>query len=117
MKKWILGLLLLLVSCNYIDKDKQFIELSIKEVNNEVILEWIPPSEYTDGTPLSMGEIGGYKIYYGEASGTYNKIVNIPDAYIMSYRFTNLNSPTYFVVTCYTTGNIEGDYSNEVIYE
>jgi hypothetical protein len=58
MKKYLLALLLLLSGCNYFDQDRQLLELKVKETTSgEVILSWIPPNEYTDGTPLSMADI------------------------------------------------------------
>jgi hypothetical protein len=84
---------------------------------SKVVLSWIAPTTYTTGQALSLSEIGGYKIYYGEKSAVYNKIIDIQDSSVTTYEFIDLMIPTYFVITCYTVLGVESKYSNEAIYK
>ncbi len=36
-----------------------------------VTVFWVAPAQRQDGTPLSLSEIAGYRVLYGEAPGTY----------------------------------------------
>lgn len=80
-------------------------------------LSWTAPTEYTDGSPLSIFDIGGYKIYYGKSSRVYDKVIKIEDAYTTKYEFKDIDTPTYFSITCYTIAGIESHYSNEILYK
>jgi VCBS repeat-containing protein len=82
-----------------------------------ISLAWTPPSAREDNiTPLSLSEIAGYNIYYGNAQGQYPKTVNIADGTADSYIFTDLPTGTYyFVVTTYDTDGRESQYSPVVI--
>lgn len=40
----------------------------------QVQLAWEAPATNTDGTPLT---VAGYKLYYGQSSGTYSSVLDI----------------------------------------
>jgi len=79
-----------------------------------VTLAWDPPTNNTDGTPLT--DLAGYKIYYGTASLTYSNIVNV--GLVTTAAVVNL--PTgltyFFAATCYDTSSNESDFSAELVW-
>lgn len=80
-------------------------------------LTWVAPSLRQDGTPLSLSEIGGYKIYYGTKSGNYIDAVDIDDGSVTSVSLGNLPIPkgTYFVaMTALDVDGRESQFSFEV---
>src|SRR3989338_5402020 len=78
----------------------------------EATLSWDPPTTNVDGSPLT--DLGGYKIYYGIASGSYTTSIDVGNT--VSYTVTNLIAETtyYFAATAYDTLYNESGYSNEV---
>ena len=60
--------------------------------------------------------IAGYKIYYGESSGSYQVVTDAGMNTV--YTISNLQSRStyYFAATAYNTSGIESGYSNEVSY-
>ena len=71
-------------------------------VTGSAALSWNAPTTRTDGTALSMSEIGGYTVRYGTSAGSYTNTVTISDAYTMNYTFASLAQGTYyFVVTAF----------------
>jgi len=79
-------------------------------------LSWTAPVARSDGTPLSLAEIGGYKIRYGNAAGSYPNIIDVSDGSAQSATVNNLPAGTYRVVmTSYDTNGMESAYSPEVV--
>src|SRR5262249_34187989 len=69
-------------------------------------LAWDPPTENTDGSPLT--NLKGYKIKYGTQSGTYSTTVTLNSAGITSYVIENLApGKYYFAITAITTNGAE----------
>jgi hypothetical protein len=81
-------------------------------------VSWTAPTRWTDSTPISMSEIGGYYIHYGTARGTYTETVQIDDAYVTEHTVTDLTpgETYYFVVTAYDVSGGVSDYSAEVSF-
>ena len=52
-------------------------------------LTWDPPTTNVDATPLT--DLGGYKLYYGTASGNYTINVNIPCGTLPCPGFVSIN--------------------------
>lgn len=76
-------------------------------------LSWIAPVARGDGIPLSISEISGYTLYYGESAGDLSSSVTINDAYTTFVTVTDLPLGTYyFVVTAHDTDGLESAYSN-----
>ncbi len=75
-------------------------------------LLWTPPTERTDGSPLV--NLAGYRIHYGTASTSYDRLIDVNNPGIASYVVEGLVVATwYFVVTAYDAGGLTSTYSNE----
>jgi hypothetical protein len=79
--------------------------LASKVNSGDVILSWDANSEQ---------DLKGYKVYYGNSSGYYNKSINVGN--VSAYRISELYEEVryYFVVTAYDTAGNESVYSEEV---
>ena len=76
---------------------------------------WTAPVSRTDGTPLSLGDIDGYRIYYGPTAGNYPNSVDVADGAAQSVIVTDLPVGTYYVVmTSYDVNGLESTYSSMV---
>jgi hypothetical protein len=79
-------------------------------------LSWVAPVTRTDGTPITLAEIEGYKVYIGTSAGSYSNIVDITDGSQTSATITGLSGGAYHVaMTTYDNNGIESPYSPEVI--
>jgi hypothetical protein len=77
-----------------------------------VTLSWLAPTENEDGSPLD--DLAGYRIYYGETSGAYDKTITVNGQGQTNYVVEGLLPRTYyFAVTAYTSSGLESGYSNE----
>ena len=77
---------------------------------------WLKPDYREDGTTLlTMGEIGGFRIYYGPNSGDYQKELNIMNdgSGIITVDDLPAGGTYYFVLTTYDTEGRESIYSPE----
>ena len=78
-------------------------------------LSWTAPTKRADGTPISLSEIDGYRIYYGQTSGNYPNNIVINDGSVDSMQVDNLAAGTYRVVmTTVDDNGRESAYSGEV---
>lgn len=78
-----------------------------------VTLSWTPPTTNEDGSALT--DLAGYKIYYGNVSGTYSEIIDVNAPGIASCLVDDLTPDTYFFsMTAYNASGYESSYSNEV---
>ena len=79
-------------------------------------LSWTAPATRADGTPLSLADINGYRVYYGESAGNYTESVEIADGAALSTTVTGIPVGTYHVVmSTYDVDGLESDYSSSVI--
>ena len=79
-------------------------------------LAWVAPVARADASPLSLAEIGGYRVYYGMIEGDYPNRIDIADGSADQVTLTELPPGTYyFVVTTYDMGGRESEYSSEVV--
>jgi len=84
-------------------------------ITHGIALSWIAPVEREDGTPISMAEIAGYRVYYGTSQGDYPNEVDIADSSTMQVALSNLVSGTYYiVVTSYDVDGRESGFSQVV---
>jgi len=78
-------------------------------------LSWSAPVARADGTPLSLADIDGYRIHYGESSGNYTGHFTLPDGTAQNVTLTGLPVGTcYLVMTTYDVDGRESGYSSEV---
>ena len=75
-------------------------------------LSWTPPTENTDGTPLT--DLAGYTVYWGTAPGNYQNSVTLDNPGLTSYVVENLAAATtyYFSTTAYNSAGLESTFSN-----
>ncbi len=80
-----------------------------------VTLSWVAPEFNEDGSPLT--NLAGYRIYYGETSGTYTDSVTILGKTSSTTVIGNLpnGSTIHFVVTAFNLHGNESAYSNEIM--
>jgi len=79
-------------------------------------LAWVAPVARADASPLSLAEIGGYRVYYGTIEGDYPNRIELADGSADQVTLTDLPPGTYyFVVTTYDMGGRESEYSSEVV--
>jgi hypothetical protein len=82
-------------------------------VSATVTLEWQPPTENVDGTPLT--NLAGYRIYYGTGSRDYTEVVAIDSPTATSYSIVLPSGTYYFAMTARDADGNESGYSNEVV--
>jgi hypothetical protein len=91
-------------------------QVVLPAANPVLSLSWIAPSEREDGTPISMAEIAGYRVYYGAVQGSYTHQVDIADSATMQVTLSDLATGTYyFAVTAIDTDGRESDLSRQVV--
>ena len=81
--------------------------------NGSATLSWTPPTENTDGSPLT--DLAGYKVYWGSSSGNYTNSATIDNEGVTTYVVTDLLEGTtyYFTTTAFNELGVESSYSNE----
>jgi len=81
--------------------------------SNAVTLNWTPPTENTNGSPLT--NLIGYNIHYGTASGDYAQTISVSNAGIATYVVDNLTPGTYyFSVGAVNSQGTESPLSSQV---
>jgi hypothetical protein len=79
-----------------------------------VTLQWQPPTENTDGTPLT--DLAGYRIYYGVAPAELSSLIELPNPGLTSYVVEALTPDTwYFAMTAVNDRGQESDLSKQLI--
>ena len=82
----------------------------------DIKLSWAAPAEREDNSSISLAEIAGYMVFYGQAQGLYTNSITINDGTAVGYTFTDFPAGTYyFVVTTLDTEGRESQYSSEVV--
>lgn len=78
-----------------------------------VTINWTPPTENTDGTPLT--NLAGYDIHYGTQSGDYTQAIPLDNPGLATYVVDNLTPGTYyFTVSAVNSMGTESPVSSEV---
>lgn len=78
----------------------------IKTVNGVATLDWMPPTQNSDGTILT--NLAGYTVYYGTSPNELSQSVKVSNPGLASYTVTGLTSGTwYFAVTSYSADGVE----------
>ena len=74
-------------------------------------LSWVPPTENTDGTPVTT--LTGYHIYYGTSESAMTNEVTVASTSETSYTIGGLTAGTwYFGATAYTTTGMQSAMSS-----
>jgi hypothetical protein len=74
-------------------------------------VSWTPPTQNTDGTPLT--NLAGYRVVYGTNAANLTQVVQVPNAGTTVQVVENLTSGTYyFAVKAYSSTGAESDLSN-----
>lgn len=76
-------------------------------------VNWIAPVARADDTPLSLSEIGGYRIYYGTTAGDYPNQLDIQDGTALQATLTIPSGVYYYVITTYDVDGRESAFSIE----
>jgi hypothetical protein len=78
--------------------------------NHSVTLSWEAPTENSDGSALL--NLKGYKIYYGNAPGALEHVVDVGNASLTRYVMESLAAGTYyFAVASYNALGVESSLS------
>ena len=78
--------------------------------NGSATLSWAPPTQNTNGTPLT--NLAGYRIYYGTSITALTKTVQVANPGLVTYVVSNLSAgPWYFAIKAYTSANVESEAS------
>jgi hypothetical protein len=81
--------------------------------SGSALLSWTPPTQRADGT--AIGNLMGYKIYYGTSPDALTTVVTVENAGVASYEIDNIPPSTYyFAVTAVDTDRLESAFSNIV---
>ncbi|MEL7023471.1 MAG: putative Ig domain-containing protein [Pseudomonadota bacterium] len=81
-----------------------------------VTLNWTPPDRREDGTMLDG--LAGYRVYYGQVSGTYPNRRDIDDGGASSFTLDNLQPGTWYIaISAIDLDGVESVLSNEVARE
>lgn len=78
-------------------------------------LSWTAPTTRSDGTPLSLADIDGFRIYYGKSKGSYPNSLDVKDGSAQSAVVKNIPVGSYYVVmTTYDVSGLESRYSSAI---
>jgi hypothetical protein len=86
-----------------------------EDATGSFTLNWTAPATRSDGTPLSLADIDGYRIYYGDSQGYYPNSVDVNDGSLQSVIVDNVPVGSYYVVmTTYDVNGLESAYSSSI---
>ena len=85
----------------------------VKATTGVATLDWLPPTENSDGTALT--NLAGYTVYYGTSPDSLTQSVKVSNPGLTAYTVTNLPSGTwYFAVTSYSASGVESNRTSTV---
>lgn len=88
----------------------------LASASGSAILDWIPPTQNTDESPLT--DLAGYRVYWGLAEGSADgnySTVTLNSAGLTSYVVENLVPGNYFfTVSALSARGVESDPSNPI---
>jgi hypothetical protein len=86
---------------------------AIGTATGSVTLNWIPPTENEDGTPLM--DLAGYRVYWGEFPGTHTEVMDFDNPGLSRVVIDNLAPGSYeFVATAINDAGVESRFSNAI---
>jgi hypothetical protein len=75
-------------------------------------LNWTPPTQNSDGTPLN--NLASYRVYFGTSPGNYPNSINVNNPGLATFVVDQLTPATWhFVVTAVNSTGAESERSNE----
>ena len=81
--------------------------------NGVATLDWLPPTENSDGSALT--NLAGYTVYYGTSPESLTQSIKVTNPGLTAYSVTNLSSGTwYFAVTSYSSTGVESTRTGTV---
>jgi hypothetical protein len=87
--------------------------VQVATTNGVATLDWLPPTENTDGSALT--NLAGYTVYYGTSPGDLSKSVKVSNPGLASYTVTGLTSGKwYFAVTSVSADGTESTRTTAV---
>ena len=88
---------------------------SVVVPTGSVTLGWTAPATRADGTPLSLADIDGFRIYYGESAGDYTDSVEVADGTAQTVTVNDIPVGTYHVaITAFDVNGSESGFSSEI---
>jgi hypothetical protein len=88
---------------------------SVVVPTGSVTLGWTAPATRADGTPLSLADIDGFRIYYGESAGDYTDSVEVADGTAQTVTVNDIPVGTYHVaITAFDANGSESGFSSEI---
>jgi hypothetical protein len=76
-------------------------------------LSWLPPTQNTDGSPLS--NLAGFRVYWGDGSSSYPNTVMLMNPGLSTYVVDSLMPAAwFFAVTAVNMDGVESAFSNVV---
>ncbi len=82
--------------------------------NAKITFSWVAPTTLVDGTPISLSQIGGYRLYYGPTASNTPNMVVINDPTSWEHTLTLEPGTYYFRVSTYDVNGIEGPKSEAI---
>ncbi|MDX1481814.1 MAG: putative Ig domain-containing protein, partial [Woeseiaceae bacterium] len=80
--------------------------------SGSITLNWAPPTQNTDGTPLT--DLAGYRILWGQ-NGSYDNAVTIDNPGVTTYVVENLASGSWeFSATAYNAAGVESEFASPI---
>ena len=64
----------------------------------------------------SETDVAGYRLYYGTSSGSYTQVIDVGNVTTATVSNLQQASTYFFVVTAYSTSNVESAASSEICY-
>jgi hypothetical protein len=86
---------------------------SVLVTDGGTTLSWVPPTENTDGTPLT--KLLGYRIYVGTASRSYTSSIDLADAAATKHFIALSRGEYYLAMTALDGEGKESGFSNEIL--
>ncbi len=81
-------------------------------VPGTITIAWTAPVGRADNSPLSLSEIGGYRVYYGTTEGDYPNRIDVNDSSVLEITLNDLTLGSYyFVITTYDSAGRESVFS------
>jgi hypothetical protein len=75
------------------------------------VLDWTPPTQYTDGSALPASDLAAFRIYQGTSAGSLSRVAEVPGSARSTSRSGLAAGTHYFAVTAVTRNGAESGLS------